>query len=738
MTSHSIVTRFAGSLVTCCAVGLLQWLGACGGQAATPVVAPPAVTGTRTVATASNGGAVDAKAPATKVIAPLPIDADPMRDTSEDGIRVFCKRGLVAATAQQQAIREVKSGSLTWDNTLGRVDDLIAALKATADFSELMGETHPLPPAREAAKACTQEVERFETNFYLDRGVEKVIAAYAAKGEQLPVDRKRALDFIVRDFRRNGLSLGPAETKKLQELNEELSRLTQDFATNISSSTLSLKATPKQLEGLPESFLASHKPGPDGMITVTTDYPDYFPVAQYAKDREFALALYKLFDNRAADKNVALLDRILKLRNEKAHLLGYKTWADYIIEPRMAKSPTTVRKFLGEINGYIKERSQDEMREFRAMRKQLGLDANGPIYLSDRLYLEDQVRRAKYNLDSKQVSEYFEVNQVKTGLLDVTARLFGLRYRPLTTKDLPSAPWHPDVTAYEIISDSDADRGQVLGRFYFDLHPREGKYKHAAVFGIRDTRKMNDGSRLMPIAAIVCNFPKTTDGAPGLMSHTDVVTFFHEFGHVLHHLLSRAELSRFAGTSVPRDFVEAPSQMLEEWAWSKQSLSMFAKHYKTGEVIPDELVTSMRRARIFGRGIATARQLFLADLDQRYHTEAPGSDTTATLKASQAAFTPFTYAEGTHFQATFGHLMGYDAAYYGYQWALAIARDMFTRFEKEGMFGTKASADYRRLILEPGDSEAIDTQLTHFLGRPSSTLAYRDFLRERPAIASKR
>ena len=270
--------------------------------------------------------------------------------------------------------------------------------------------------------------------------------------------------------------------------------------------------------------------------------------------------------------------------------------------------------------------------------------------------------------------------------------------------------------------------GKVIGRFYFDLHPREGKYKHAAVFGIRSSKTMADGSRQMPIAAIVCNFPKGSEASPALMSHQDAVTFFHEFGHVLHHLLTTSELASFAGTNVAGDFVEAPSQMFEEWAWSKDTLALFAKHYKTNEPIPDALYKSMIKARGFGRAVSTQRQLFLAALDQEYHTRAPGFDSTKVLQEVHDAYTPFKYLEGTHFQATFGHLIGYDAGYYGYQWALSLARDLFTRFQKEGMLNEKTAKAYRDAVLSPGGSDDEGKLVERFLGRKSTDAAYKSYL----------
>jgi len=508
----------------------------------------------------------------------------------------------------------------------------------------------------------------------------------------------------------------------VRAINEELTKLGQDFDTNLAASHLFVDATPAQLEGLPKEWLASHKPEADGKIRISTDYPDYFPVLTYARDRTLALALFKQFDNRAADKNIAVLDAILARRAEKAKLLGYATWADYVLEPRMAKDARTVAAFLEGLKKHVAKKGDAEMGEFRALHVKLGGKVTDPIPPSDRLYLEDQLRKSKYGLDSKEVSQYFEVRKVKEGLLTITSKMFAIKFRPAA--DAPT--WHADVEPVEI---TDLN-GKLLGRFYFDLYPREGKYKHAAVFSIRDTVKMQDGSRLVPMAAIECNFPRPGGGGPALMSHQDAVTFFHEFGHVLHHLLSESELSSFAGTSVARDFVESPSQMLEEWAWSKETLDLFAVHHESGKPMPKTLHAAMLRSRGFGRALSTQRQLFLAALDQAYHTRQPPLDTTKVLQETNDAYTPFKFVEGTHFQASFGHLIGYDAGYYGYQWALSIAQDLFTRFKKEGLMNAKTAADYRSSVLAMGASDDEAKLVARFLGRAPSEAAYKAFLLE--------
>lgn len=710
----------------------------CGGDSSKPLPASPANANPN--ASARAPVSTTPAGPAAAKVEPAALDVDPTSiELTKEGVTRGCDAGLRRAEISWESIRALAKAPddhLTWENTMGAFDAIHLAARSAGDYQELIAVAHPDKAVRDAAKECSPKVDRLTTSVLLDDATVSVIRRYAAiAGKKAPLSpvRARFLDRTLKEFHRNGAELDAAGKARLRELNDELSTATQDFSSNLASATLSVDLEPKSLEGLPATYIEKHPKGDGGKVRITTDYPDFFPFMQFAKDRKAALDLYTLFDNRAADKNVPLLERILKLRKEKAKLLGYATWADFVLELRMAKDPATVAAFLDDLQKYLAPIVKTELGELEAANVKLGGGARkGDALLpSDRLYLEEVVRKAKYGVDAKEVSEYFEVERVRKGLLDVTSELFGITFR-----EVPSAKtWHPDVKTYEVLdrAPSAPNPGgageRVLGRFYMDLYPREGKYKHAAVFSIRDTRTMEDGSRLMPIASIVCNFPRTTATGPGLMTHQEVSTFFHEFGHVLHHVLSRAELSTFAGSNVARDFVEAPSQMLEEWTWSKPVLDRFAHHYKTDKPIPPALFAKMTKGRAFGRATGTERQIFLAELDQAYHAVAePPSDTTATLREVWAKTMPFRFVEGTHFQATFGHLMEYDAGYYGYQWALAIARDLFSRFDKEGLMAQATALDYRKKVLERGSSDDESALVESFLGRPFSRDPYKKFL----------
>ncbi|WP_437668650.1 M3 family metallopeptidase [Sorangium sp. So ce131] len=671
------------------------------------------------------GSAAPAPAPPATATPPAEPPAraefDPVAlGSTVSGVKQLCDDHLRAAEEHLGAIKALKGAppeQLTYAATLGRFDSAVLEVNSAGDFPYLMGVAHPDAAVREAARLCEPKVDRFTTAMWLDGDLAAVIKAYADKGDALQGERARLLADVLRDFRRNGLSLPKDRQERLRDLNEQITRIGQEFMANLSASTGAIEIAPASLEGLPKEYAAKHPPKANGKVEITTDYPDFFPFVTYAKDRKAALELFVLFTNRGGEKNLKLLDRLLALRSEKAKLLGYKSWADYAIEPRMAKASGAVRAFLDQVRAALKEPARAEFAELMKEHVRLGGKPTDKLPPSERYYLEDRVRASKYQFSSQALSDYLEIGAVKRGLMDITARMYGLEYQ-----EVPADAWHPDVTAHEVRSG-----GKVIGKFYLDLYSRPDKYKHAAMFGVRTAKRLDDGSWQTPVAALECNFPKP-GAQPALMSHEDVVTFFHEFGHVLHHLLTRSELASYSGTATVRDFVEAPSQMFEEWAWSREVLDLFAKHHATGEKIPDDLFQAMTRARSFGRALATQRQLTLASIDLELHARDPGLDTTQVVEQAQRANESFTFVKGTHLQSSFGHLITYDAGYYGYQWALSLSRDVLTRFKQEGLLNPAVARDFREEVLAKGGGVEASELVARFLGRPPSHAAYLAYL----------
>jgi thimet oligopeptidase len=699
-------------------LALVASLAACG-----PAATPPVVAQGEVVADAGDGPRRSAP-----VVEPVVSDADPLLPAlSVEGVKRVCDEHLAAAQAFVDGIKALKGApqsELTYDAALGRFDRAVLETLEAGQVPYLMAVAHPDAAVREAAKLCEPKTEKFNTALYLDADLAAVLQAYAAKNEPLVGERKRLLEDVLRDFRRNGLTLPPDKQQELRRLNEEITKLGQEFEANIANAVGKIELQPKQLAGLPPDYVAKHKPNKAGKIEITTDYPDYFPFVTYASDRRAALELYVTFTNRGGQENVQLLERLLKRRHEKANLLGYATWADYAIEPRMARTAKTVKDFLAEVREAVKAPAKVEFADLMRVHVKLGGKREDKLPPPERYFLSDRVKAEKFKFDSKALAPYFEVSAVVKGLLAITAKMYGLEYRAVPTT--ATNVWHPDVTEFDVVAE-----GKTVGRFYLDLYSREGKYKHAAMFPLRTPARLPDGRYLAPIAALECNFPKASGGGaePALLSHEEVVTFFHEFGHVLHHLLTRSELATYAGTNTVRDFVEAPSQMFEEWAWSREVLDLFARHHKTGATIPDDLWKAMKAARTFGRALDTQRQVFLATIDQELHTRAPGFDSTRVVEEVEDATDSFAYVKGTHFQSSFGHLIGYDAGYYSYQWALALSRDVLTRFKKEGLLDAKVAAAWRDEVLSKGGGVDERALVRTFLGREPSNAAYFAYLR---------
>jgi thimet oligopeptidase len=629
-----------------------------------------------------------------------------------------CLETAAQKRAELKALSQQASESLTWGNTFGTLEQITGALTGIGNVANLLAVTHPDKAIRDFAETWEPQISKFVTDFFLDAELAEVFTRAADRLKYLDEAKQIFVQDTLREYKRNGLHLPPEGQTRLRAINEEITKLGQEFERNIATTTLSIQADPQDLAGLPETYIASHPPQADGKILITTNTPDYLPFMKYTKNRALARELYTLHKNRAKEQNLPILKKILALRYEKAKLLGYQTWADFVIEPRMAKNQATVAAFLKELHTGIQVGIEADIQILREVAKDLGWEVSDKISIVDVSYLEEIACRERFALDSQKLNEYFEFNATLQGFMHVAEQLFGISFR-----DVDAPTWHPDVRPLEIL---DRD-GSVLGRLYLDLYPRENKYKHFAEFPIRTTQKLADGSRLIPIAALVCNFAKPGK-TPSLLTHRDVTTLFHEFGHALHELLSQAELMNQGGTKVAWDFVETPSQLLEEFAWTYETLRLFAKHYQTGEVLPEELHQAMLRARGFGEAYDTAQQLFYAALDQEYHTREPNYDTTELMQELFRSYIPFEAVPDTHFQASFGHLIGYDAGYYSYQWALAIARDLLTRFQNEGMLNPKTSSDYRKCILEPGGSMEETKMVENFLGRPFNLEAYKKFL----------
>ncbi len=625
-----------------------------------------------------------------------------------------------ANTLKLQLIKD--ASSVPFIDTLYTYNDILTHLDAAMSFASLLSQVHPDEQIRKDAETCEQKGSSFATDLSLNREVFEALKL----GEQasLDADAKRLLEHALRDFKRSGVDKDEPTREAIKRLREELVTIGQQFGQNIRDERFAIKLNSvDDLKGMPSDFIESHKPGADGKIEISTDYPDYIPFMKYADSDVYRKELRFKYLNRG-QKNGPILQAMIEKRHELAKLLGYSSYADYVVEDKMIKEAKSIHSFIDKISDIAKEGAD---KEYEAMLKfkQKKDPAAKKIEGYESGYLEEAFKKEKFSFDSQEARSYFPYNKVRDGLLTVTGRLFGLRYEPI----LDAQVWHPSVETYDVY-----DENGKLGRIYLDMHPREGKYKHAAQFTVLSGLK----GRQYPEGALVCNFPDPKDGdGSAFMEHREVVTMFHEFGHLLHHTFAgKQEWMPFSGVATEWDFVEAPSQLLEEWAWSPEVLQMFATNQK-GEPISVDLVKKMRAAEEFGKAISARQQMFYAALSADYFDKDPKSfDLLDLLKQLQNQYSYFPYEEGTHFHYSFGHLEGYSAMYYTYMWSLSIAKDLLEPFKEQGLMNVSLAKRYRDMILKQGGAKDAKDLVQEFLGRPFKFDAFEKWLKADPLMFS--
>ncbi|MBS2936237.1 Zn-dependent oligopeptidase [Nocardioides sp. J2M5] len=604
-------------------------------------------------------------------------------------------------------VERVKAGGDAVD-VLAAWNDAETAI-ANAGTVSLWAEVHPEQAVRDRADDLGQQVQRYVTELGQDRELFAVLDALPTDG--LDDDARRVLDHSLRDFRRAGVDRDDATRDRLRELSERSVLLSQEFGRTIRDDVRSVRLAPERLAGLPDDYREAHPAGDDGLVTLTTDYPDLVPFMTFGADADARRELALAQTNVAWPGNDQVLQDLFAVRRETAALLGHDSWPDFDTEVKMVGSGAAVAEFIERISALAADRARDELAVLLE-RKQVDDPSATTVETYDHRHYAELVRREQYDVDGQVVRTYFAFEQVRQGLLDVTGRLFGLEWTPVSPAD--AGAWHEDVASYDVGLD-----GRRIGRIHLDLHPREGKYKHAAQF---DLVPGVAGVQL-PEGVLVCNFSR------GLMEHDEVVTLFHEFGHLVHHVLGgQGAWARFSGVATEWDFVEAPSQMLEEWAWDADVLATFARD-ASGQTIPAELVASMRRADAFGKGVHAAQQMSYAARSYFFHAE-QHDDLTALGDELQRRYSVFPPLAGAHMHCSFGHLDGYSSGYYTYMWSLVIAKDLFSAFDADDLFAPEIAHAYRDTVLAMGGRKDAADLVADFLGRPYSFDAWAAWLAE--------
>lgn len=614
------------------------------------------------------------------------LDADELPKTAA--------RSLAEARVALQEIERLPLEAVTAESVLEAWDRVAIGLEDAYGPISLLNSVHPEAAVRDAADRALIEESVFMTELFqneqLYERVRRVVPSTIAQ-KQLQKD-------LLEAFEDSGVALPIEKRQRFKDISERLTELAQEFGKNIRENKTVLHFTPEECEGLPQAYLERVPRDEQGNIVVGFDYPDYLPFMMNGANEEARKRYYIANANRGTARNLEILDEIVALRKEIADLYGVPSYAHYVTKRRMVENPETVSRFLDEVKNVVTE---CEIHDLSVLAELKG----APINRWDVMYYRERLREQRYAVDQETLRDYFPTVPTLRWMLEITERLYGIRFEEAIVP-----VWHEDVLYLDV---KDAASGDLIGGIYLDLYPRPDKYKHAAAWPVRGV-SVRAGRK--PISALVTNFNRQG------LTHAEVETLLHEFGHVLHGVLSETEYNQHSGTSVERDFVEAPSQMYEEWAARMESLTLMRNHCATCPAIDESLVKRLRAARKFGSGIDYGRQHLYAAFDMALSGEDPRPAMEVWKRMESA--TPMGYIEETAFPGTFEHIAsGYAAGYYGYMWAKVIALDLIAAFGPD-LMNEEIGRRFRAMILSRGSEEPARDLVERFLGRPVSSEAF--------------
>ena len=605
-------------------------------------------------------------------------------------------------------------------NTVRALEDAYTSYWFVPKNLSLLSYFHQDSAVRDAAANLEAKGVDKKLSVFARKDVYKALKEYANTNPQLNHEDMRLLSKWLERFERAGMALSEKDAEAYAKLNTaRLNKITR-YNVNLNNYKDELVVGREELDGLGETYINRLERTKDGKYIVTLKYPDYNPFMSSAKSEKARKALQEKFARRGGKENVKLLEDTVELRRKQAALLGFKRYPDYVLPVRMAKNYETLEAFLKNLQKEVTPLAQDEMNAYLKLQEETTGQQADEMTAWNLPYWSNQYKKKYYQVDDDKIKEYFPADKVISGMFEVFGNLFGITF---TQADLPV--WHPEVVVYQI---KDKKTGELISNFYLDLFPRDGKYTHAATWSFVDRFELPDGQMQTPSVVIAANFTPAGKGTPSLLEHSEVETLFHEFGHVLQMSMATSKYATLTGDNVAWDYIEAHSQLLENWAWQPQVLKKISAHYKTGETLPDGLISSLVKSKNVGVAVAFLRQNFLGQYDLALHTAAKRVDSTKLYAQMMHNISGIPMTKGTYPQASFGHIMSltdpYDVGYYVYAWSLVIAQDIFSRFEDEGLFNAELGAKLRKYIYTPGTVYDENEMVEKFLGRPYNDKAF--------------
>jgi len=634
-------------------------------------------------------------------------------------IAANCKTQLAKVDARIKQIMALK-GPRTFANTVLPLEDAEADINDKLVAEGFLFNTSIDKPTRDASEKCGTDQSNYFTEIGARPDIYQAIAAVKKSNTAKTVYDRKLVDLYLIAFQRSGAALSPEKRKEFVKLSNDLTDLGNKFSGNLGNDRTTITITAAQAASLPTDFVQTLKKSADGTYTVNVNESTASTFFENEKDPQARKTYYLAYQNRAG-ANVAILEKAIGVRDRLAHLMGYQTWAAYVLADRMAGSPPRVLKFLESLDAKLFPKARANLAAMAALKAQDTGNPNATMDAWDVSYYNNMLNKTKYAVDNEAIKQYFPVSTTIDRIMNLYHKLLGVSFVKVEHPD----SWDPETISYNVF---DTKSGRFIGTTFFDLFPRPGKFTHFANWPLMPARRLADGSYRPPITAILGNWPKPAPGKPALLSHEDVETFFHEFGHDMATLLATTPYETLS-SGFRQDFVEAPSQMLENWVWDPQILKEISSHVETHQGLPDDVTRKIIAARYVDNAYFTTRQILLADTDLAYHTGDGNVDTTAIWASIAREKTPTALPPGIHPEAQFGHLMGgYDAGYSGYLWSKVYAQDLFTAFVAGGLESPAVGARYRREILQPAREREPDAEVQRFLGRPVNPDAfYREF-----------